>query len=60
MYGDYYVYIGWIVTDVYLDVLEVFTGENIKEMKTEMIGMMVRHLIVTNTGKRDAIWQKDM
>ena len=47
-------------TDVYLDVLEVFTGENIKEMKTEIIGMMVRHLIVTNTEKRDAIWQKDM
>ena len=47
-------------TNVYLDVLEVFPGENIKEMKTEIIGMMVRHLIVTNTGKRDAIWQKDM
>jgi len=47
-------------TDVYLDVLEVFPGENIKEVKTETIGMMVRHLIMTNTEKRDAIWQKDM
>jgi len=47
-------------TDVYLDVLEVFPGENIKEMKTEIIGMMVRHLIATNIEKRDAIWQKDM
>lgn len=47
-------------TDVYLDVLEVFPSENIKEIKTEMIGMMVRHLILTNTEKRDAIWQKDM
>ena len=47
-------------TDVYLDVLEVFPSENIKELKTEMIGMMVRHLIMTNTEKRDAIWQKDM
>ncbi|MBE6932465.1 MAG: 1-acyl-sn-glycerol-3-phosphate acyltransferase [Ruminococcaceae bacterium] len=47
-------------TDVYLDVLEVFPGENIKESKTETIGMMVRHLILTNTEKRDVIWQKDM
>ena len=47
-------------TDVYLDVLEVFPGENIKEIKTETIGMMVRHLILTNTEKRDTIWQKDM
>lgn len=47
-------------TDAYLDVLEVFPGENIKEIKTEMIGMMVRHLILPNTEKRDAIWQKDM
>ena len=47
-------------TDVYLDVLEVFPGENIKEIKTEMIGTMVRHLIVTNTEKRDKPWQKDM
>lgn len=47
-------------TDVYLDVLEVFPSENIKEIKTEMIGMMVHHLIPTNTEKRDAIWQKDM
>ena len=47
-------------TDVYLDVLEVFPSENIKELKTEMIGMMVRHLIMTKTEKRDAIWQKDM
>jgi 1-acyl-sn-glycerol-3-phosphate acyltransferase len=47
-------------TDVYLDVLEVFPSENIKELKTEMIGVMVRHLIMTNTEKRDVIWQKDM
>ena len=47
-------------TDVYLDVLELFPNENIKELKTEMIGMMVRSLIMTNTEKRDAIWQKDM
>lgn len=42
-------------TDVYLDVLEVFPNKNIKEIKTEMIGMMVRHLLLTNTEKRDAI-----
>ncbi len=47
-------------TDVYLDVLEVLPGENIKEQKTEMIGIMVRHLILTNTERRDTIWQKDM
>lgn len=47
-------------TEVYLDVLEVFPSENIKELKTEMIGMTVRHLILTKTEKRDAIWQKDM
>ena len=47
-------------TDVYLDVLEVFPSENIKELKTEMIGMMVRHLIMTKIEKRDAIRQKDM
>ena len=47
-------------TDVYLDVLEVFPSENIKELKTEMIGMMVRHLIMTKIEKRDVIWQKDM
>ena len=47
-------------TDVYLDVLEVLPGENIKEHKTEMIGMAVRHLITNNIEKRDAIWQKDM
>ena len=47
-------------TDVYLDVLELFPSENIKELKTEMIGIMVRSLIMTNTEKRDAIWQKDM
>lgn len=47
-------------TDVYLDVLEVFPSENIKELKTEKIGMMVRHLIMNNTEKRGALWQKDM
>jgi len=47
-------------TDVYLDVLEVFPGEIIKNMKTEMIGVLVRHLITGNIEKRDAVWQKDM
>ena len=47
-------------TDVYLDVLEVFPAQGVKETKTEMIGTAVRHLIATNTEKRDAIWQKDM
>ena len=47
-------------TDVYLDVLEVFPTQGVKETKTEMIGTAVRHLIATNTEKRDAIWQKDM
>lgn len=32
----------------------------IKGIKTETIGRMARHLIVTNTEKRDAVWQKDM
>lgn len=41
-------------TDVYLDVLEVFPEANIKEIKTEMIGTMTRHLIATNIEKRDA------
>ncbi len=45
---------------MYLDVLEVFHGENIKEINTEMIGMTVRHLIATNTEKRDKLWQRDM
>lgn len=47
-------------TDVYLDVLEVFPSEHMKEYKTEIIGMMVRHHIATNTEKRDNVWQKDM
>ena len=47
-------------TDVYLDVLEVFPTQGIKETKTEMIGTAVRHLIATNIEKREAIWQKDM
>lgn len=47
-------------TDVYLDVLEVFSSESIKEIKTETIGMMVCHLIATNTKKRDKLWQLDM
>ena len=47
-------------TDVYLDVLEVFPTQGVKETKTEMIGTAVRHLILTNTEKRDVIWQKDM
>ena len=47
-------------TDVYLDVLDVFPGENIKNMKTEKIGVLVRHLMAGNIEKRDAVWQKDM
>ena len=47
-------------TDVYLDVLEVFSSENIKNTKTELIGTAVRRLIETNTERRDGAWQKDM
>lgn len=39
-------------TDVYLDVLEVFSAENVKATKSEMIGMAVRQLLVSNTEKR--------
>ena len=47
-------------TDVYLDVLEVFSGENIQKTKTELIGTAVRRVIETNTERRDGAWQKDM
>lgn len=47
-------------TDVYLDVLEVFSAQGIKETKTEMIGMAVRRLMEINTEKRDKQCQKDM
>lgn len=47
-------------TDVYLDVLEVFSETNIKETKTEMIGTAVRRLMEINIEKRDVSWQKDM
>jgi len=47
-------------TDVYLDVLDVFPAQGVKETKTEMIGTAVRHLIATNIERRDAIWPKDM
>ena len=47
-------------TDVYLDVLEVFSAQGIKETKTEMIGTAVRRLLEINTEKRDKQWQKDM
>lgn len=40
-------------TDVYLDVLEVFSSQGIKEIKTEMIGTAVRRLIEINTEKRE-------
>ena len=40
-------------TDVYLDVLEVFSAQGIKETKTEMIGMAVRRLMEINTEKRE-------
>ena len=47
-------------TDVYLDVLEVFSAQGIKETKTEMIGTAVRRLIEMNIEKRDGEWQKDV
>lgn len=47
-------------TDVYLDVLEVFSGAKAKEAKTEMIGTAVRRLIEINTEKRDMSWQQDI
>ena len=47
-------------TDVYLDILDVLPTQGVKETKTEMIGTAVRHLIMTNTEKRDTTWQKDM
>ena len=47
-------------TDVYLDVLEVFSGENVKNTKTEQISTAVSRMIETNTEKRDSPWQKDM
>lgn len=47
-------------TDVYLDVLEVFSSEDTKNLKTETIGAMTRHLMVTNIEKRDKTWQKHM
>ena len=47
-------------TDVYLDVLDVLSGENIKKTKTELVGMAVRRVIEMNTEKRDGAWQKDM
>ena len=40
-------------TDVYLDVLEVFLAQGIKETKTEMIGTAVRRLLEINTEKRE-------
>ena len=40
-------------TDVYLDVLEVFSAQGNKETKTEMIGTAVRRLIEINTEKRE-------
>ena len=47
-------------TDVYLDVLETFSAQGIKETKTEMIGTAIRRQIEINTEKRDKQWQKDM
>ena len=40
-------------SDVYLDVLEVFSGASIKETRTEMIGTAVRRLMEINTEKRE-------
>ncbi len=47
-------------TDVYLDVLEVFCADSIKETNTQIIGTAVHRLIKTNTEKRDTICQKDL
>ena len=47
-------------TDVYLDVLEVFSAQGIKETKTEMSGTAIRRQTEINTEKRDKHWQKDM
>ena len=44
----------------YLDVLDVFPTQGVKETKTEMIGTAVCHRIATDIEKRDAIWPKDM
>lgn len=43
----------WHKTDVYLDVLDVLPGSTAKTAKTQTIGMMARHLILTNTEKRE-------
>ena len=40
-------------TDVYLDVLEVFSAQGIKETRTEMISTAVRRLMEINTEKRE-------
>lgn len=40
-------------TDVHLDVCRVFSAEEVKGMKTEMIGAEVRRLIENNTEKED-------
>lgn len=47
-------------TDVYLDVLEVFEYEKIRDTNTRLIGTAVHRLLETNTEKRDKQWQKDM
>ena len=40
-------------TDVYLDVAEVFSAENVRETKTQMIGTAVRRVIEIHTEKRE-------
>lgn len=40
-------------TDVYLDILEVFSSEYVKNTKTEVIGMEMRRLVEINTEKRE-------
>ena len=47
-------------TDVYLDVLEVFTEETVKELRTEQIGEKMLELLKSNLEKREEPWQKDM
>ena len=46
-------------TDVYLDVLEVFSEETVKQSRTEQLGDTMRELVLNNLEKREKRWQKD-
>jgi len=45
-------------TDVYLDVLDVFTPEQLTQWKTAELSSVIYHRILKNTEKRDQLWQK--